>query len=102
MFPQSDPDPESIYSPTRVIKPANGNDLLELSADIAEAVSGMKDLVSLTGQPQGGVTVTLRFDGPGEGVDGSQIVAYDSESYVVVTGLDFLPPGEDFSTLKVL
>ena len=37
MSDQPDPDPESIYSPTRVIKPADSDDLFKLSADIAEA-----------------------------------------------------------------
>ena len=37
-----------------------------------------------------------------KGIDGTQIVAYDAESFVVITGLDFLPTGEDWSTLQVL
>ena len=92
--PQPDPDPASIYSPTREITPKNGEDLYELSVDIAGAVSGLKDLTRLTGQPRKGVTVTLRFEGVQEEGQDTQIVAYDSESWVVVTGLDIIPPGE--------
>ena len=89
-----DPDPASIYSPTRVTTPSNGEDLYELSAEIAQVVSGMRDLSSLTGQPRRGVVVTLRFEGVQEEGQETQIVAYDSESWVVVTGLKMISPGE--------